>query len=188
MQQTFVESFFESEEEYNVFAEEFNSGVPLDLYNEYEETTGAIKSVQGGCADPWETQERTFWVGVKLPEGIVIYSLVRSSQPDGLIQTGVANSWSTTCILAAQKNASGTLHSTYFPTKADEVASEYTKNHLFGNAVIPKDRDPGWLAPDQFRDRWELNLGRSQRLLPEILAESVKPIIFITTPNTAIPA
>ena len=97
-----------------------------------------------------------------------IYALVRTLQPQVLVETGVCNGVSSAVILKAlDANGSGRLHSVDLPEFADAESSEHWKGK--GGAVIPAGQAPGWLVPDDLRARWELTVGRSQDVLPGLL-------------------
>jgi hypothetical protein len=91
-------------------------------------------------------------------------------RPRVLVETGVANGFSTAFLLQAlQTNGNGHLHSIDLPR---EVGRAYESGTFFegrGRAGIPAGSEPGWLIPEELRDRWTLILGRSQDELPPLL-------------------
>lgn len=48
-----------------------------------------------------------------------------------------------------------------------------------GAAVVPGDRDPGWIIPEDLRDRWDLTIGRSQRKLVGLLGDLGEVDLFL---------
>ena len=44
--------------------------------------------------------------------------------------------------------------------------------------ITPEGKTSGWAVPDHLKDRWELNLGKSEELLPDILRKLEKIDIF----------
>jgi Methyltransferase domain len=103
-------------------------------------------------------------------EGVYLYSVLRKLQPEVAVETGVANGFSTAfSLLALQANGGGHLHSIDLPR---EVGREYEPGTFYegeGRAGIPSGSGPGWLIPEELRERWTLVLGRSQEELQPLL-------------------
>jgi hypothetical protein len=103
-------------------------------------------------------------------EGVYLYALLRSIRPEVVVETGVANGFSTAfSLLALKANEAGHLHSIDLPR---EVGREYEPGTFFegeGRAGIPAGSEPGWLIPPALKERWTLILGRSQDQLPPLL-------------------
>jgi predicted O-methyltransferase YrrM len=103
-------------------------------------------------------------------EGVYLYAVLRKLRPRVVVETGVANGFSTAfSLLALQRNGEGHLHSIDLPR---EVGREYEPGTFYegeGRAGIPPGSDPGWLIPTALRERWTLVLGRSQEELPRLL-------------------
>jgi predicted O-methyltransferase YrrM len=135
-------------------------GVPEDAYHT------SVTSLWTPQRDPAEPRE--LWAArkelIKLIGGLV--SLMR---PNVVVETGVALGFTTATILAAmRKNEQGHLYSVDLP------AVQYGHQRETGSAV-----------PAEFRDRWTLLLGRSQKLLPPLLRE-VEPVdLFLHDANHA---
>jgi hypothetical protein len=109
-------------------------------------------------------------------EGVYLYALVRTVRPEVMVETGVANGFSTAfSLLALQANGTGHLHSIDLPR---EVGRDYEPGTFYegeGRAGIPPGSEPGWLIPIPLKERWTLILGRSQEELPPLL-ERVRPV------------
>jgi predicted O-methyltransferase YrrM len=103
-------------------------------------------------------------------EGAYLYAVVRELRPRVMVETGVANGFSTAFLLQAlYANGDGHLHSIDLPR---EVGREYEPGAFYegeGRAGIPPGSEPGWLIPDALRERWALILGRTQDELPPLL-------------------
>jgi methyltransferase family protein len=103
-------------------------------------------------------------------EGTYLYAVVRELRPRVLVETGVANGFSTAFLLQAlQANGDGHLHSIDLPR---EVGRAYDPAAFYegeGRAGIPQGSEPGWLIPAALREPWTLILGRSQDELPPLL-------------------
>jgi predicted O-methyltransferase YrrM len=172
VQQSFVNEFFESQNEYRRLSREFDLSTPVQLYDEHEEVSGAERVVRDNYKQLYDEHNSRYHAGIRMMEGRAIYTLVRKLQPSVLVETGVANGWSTACILAAlEKNMSGKLYSVDYPNKSCKNLEEFESENIFGQPKIPANKSSGWLVPHELRDRWELRLGRSQRELPKLMSD-----------------
>ena len=161
LRQRFIDDCFDSPEEYRRYAEEFDTSAMDDIWQEasdqYKRVTG--KSALGT---------------IQFDIGRDYYALVRKHRPETIIETGVCNGMSSLCILLAlEENDAGHLYSIDYPYRADESLAEFRAETFddYGGAAIPADKDPGWIIPEELRDRWTLRLGKSQRKLPELVTE-----------------
>jgi len=100
-----------------------------------------------------------------------LYSLVRTIKPTVILETGVLHGYFTACFLKG-------IHDNYKDSAIDgkvisidlpayEIIHEST--HAADIPNLPPGCQPGWVIPDYLRDRWQLNIGDSRELLPEIL-------------------
>jgi predicted O-methyltransferase YrrM len=88
-----------------------------------------------------------------------IYCCIRVTNPNTVIETGVAHGYSSWIILnALNKNKKGVLYSIDLPN--NDTNSDYN---------FKDQPTTGWLVPDSLKDRWKLNLGDAKVLLPQIL-------------------
>ena len=95
---------------------------------------------------------------------LVQYAAIRAMAPDVVVETGVASGVSTSYILRAlQKNGNGKLH---FIELGDPQ-------------YLPPDKPIGWIVPDWLRSNWELHMGDSRALLPQLLVEHAVIDVFI---------
>lgn len=102
---------------------------------------------------------------------IRLYALVREYEPETIVETGVFNGLSSLCYLTAiERNGHGRLYSVDYPDEEKLSGPE-----------------PGWLVPDSYRDRWELTLGLSQRVLPSVIAEAEPVDLFFHDSNHSAP-
>ena len=103
-------------------------------------------------------------------EGTFLYAVLRTLRPQVVVETGVANGFSTAfSLLALRANGEGHLHSIDLPR---EVGREYEPGTFYegeGRAGIPPGFESGWLIPPELKDRWTLVSGRSQEELPPLL-------------------
>ena len=113
---------------------------------------------------------REFYAQIRAP--FELYALVRLLRPKFVVETGVSSGVSSAhFLLALRDNRHGHLHSIDLPTRqkaADLAATE-------SPVSLPPGRETGWAVPTALRKRWDLHLGPSQDLLPEV-ARSARPI------------
>jgi len=106
-------------------------------------------------------------------EVIMLYTLVRVLKPNIVVETGVASGRSSWAILDALKdNNDGKLYSIDLPQffSGKEPEKFMTKEgKLEFKGFVPIGYEPGWLVPQNLRERWELILGKSQEKLPPLL-------------------
>lgn len=114
------------------------SNIALYIYDRIEETYD--KWPKGG------------W-GMQGTHGI-LYALIRHFKPNHLIETGIAHGYSATVMLSAmKKNLIGKL------TSVDN--SKVIK--FFG-----KEDRIGWLVPEDLRSNWDIRIGLTRDVLPEL--------------------
>jgi predicted O-methyltransferase YrrM len=124
---------------------------------------------------------RNYGIGtIDIETGVRLFSVLREFKPDVAVETGVCNGFSTAfMLLALRLNQKGRLYSIDFP----EVAgTEYAPGTFWdgkGRSAIPQGLEPGWLIPDELRNRWELTLGKSQEKLPALLGRLGQIDFFI---------
>ena len=108
--------------------------------------------------------------GMRADMVVRLYGLVRESRPGIVVETGVCNGESSALILQAlARNQHGVLHSIDYPEIADSPEPDGGFWTGKKGAVIPKDKQPGWVIPDELRRSWTLTLGRSQDVLEPLL-------------------
>lgn len=104
---------------------------------------------------------------------LTLYVLVRILEPEIMIETGVANGKSSSLILCAmEQNQKGRLISIDLPNQPGKILPDGGKTNT-GN------RNVGWLVPDYLKKRWDLLLGDSKEMLPEILINIDKVDMFL---------
>jgi hypothetical protein len=103
-------------------------------------------------------------------EGVYLYAVLRTVRPEVVVETGVANGFSTAfSLLALHANGEGHLYSIDLPREVGRAYEPGTFYEGEGRAGIPPGSDPGWLIPPPLKERWTLILGRSQEELPPLL-------------------
>ena len=125
-------------------------------------------------------------------KGKILYSIVKSSMPTNIIETGVATGYSTSLILIAlNENNHGLLNSIDYPNYQSilekilrdlnykglartsltfdglkSVAGYFLKSNYYH---IPKGEKSGWVIPTELKGRWSLHLGLSEKLLLKVI-------------------
>lgn len=98
------------------------------------------------------------------PTTVAIYCIIRKHVPQIMVETGVANGFSTSLFLKAlSNNGTGKLISIDFPTRSPDG---YSYDNKDDRSYTPLDLEPGWLVPDELRYLWELKVGKSVDILP----------------------
>lgn len=157
--QRFVQKFFE-QGEYETYVDQFPLGEIQEKRNEINQTLGTSGGSQMGDLETFNLR--------------VVYALIRSRDPEVLVETGVCNGVSTFTILRAlEDNDQGELYSVDYPFRIDESLDHFQERTFegYGGAAIPEDKESGWIVPDSLRPRWSLRTGKSQRTLPTLLDE-----------------
>lgn len=103
----------------------------------------------------------------ELPQGALLYLLVRAAHPRRVVETGVRPGYSTAWLLGGlAANAEGELVS-------------LGPGPTAGRAVAVRDVTVGQFVPPSLRARWTLALGNSEERLREILAGSSRVDLFL---------
>lgn len=107
---------------------------------------------------PWQGQFRA---------GPELYAILRTIQPEVMVETGVGSGYSTVHALEAMRaNGKGRLVSIDLPN-ADP------------NWKLAKGAATGYLVPAGLRDRWELRLGDTYQVLPALCRELRSIDVFL---------
>lgn len=114
---------------------------------------------------------------VNMEDALFLYWVVRHLKPKTIVQTGVCNGLSSAfMMLALAKNGpEGTLHVIDLPQIFDPRNSAWTEKGKAYGVMIPEGRTSGWIVPDAYRDRFEVQNGDAKLLLPPLL-ERLKTI------------
>lgn len=115
-------------------------------------------------------------------KGPILYALVRALQADKVVETGVASGSSSCYILEAMaKNNRGHLISIDLPPPQWQ-GRDYAK---VDNVGLPEGREPGWMVPAALRSRWELRLGETRELLPQLRSNAPWDLFFHDSEHSA---
>ncbi len=160
LRRTFAETFFESPAELDRLRDEFHE-------------LGGTETIERARERHAELTDGAEMAELPVETTSTYYALIRSIEPEVLVETGVCNGVSTYgLLLALRENGHGHLISVDYPVRQGEADADHapSADHL-GQAVLPEGHDPGWFIPEELREHWRLELGLSQAVLPELRAE-----------------
>jgi predicted O-methyltransferase YrrM len=108
---------------------------------------------------------------VNLTDAQFLYWIVRRLKPKTILQTGVSNGLSSAfMMLALAKNGpQGTLHVVDMPAIFNPADANWTKSGQVFGFVIPEGKTSGWMVPDIYRARFEVQVGDAKLLLPPLV-------------------
>lgn len=107
-----------------------------------------------------------------------LYSFIREAKPEVVVETGVCNGYSTAHILKAlEDNGSGELYSIDLLEKPGDPNPEISD--VKGGAVIPPNKESGWLVPNNLENRWTFIEGNSNYELPKLIEKLDNVDIFL---------
>jgi predicted O-methyltransferase YrrM len=103
----------------------------------------------------------------------ILYAINRFLMPEVVLETGVASGLSSAYILLAlENNNKGKLYSIDLPFEEGGESSEWA-------TLLPSGEKSGWLIPQDLRHRWELTLGKSSDIMPDLLKELESIDVFL---------
>lgn len=106
---------------------------------------------------------------------IALYLITRAAKPAHFVETGVLHGLSSLFVLEAMRlNKCGRLTSIDLPSYTSDGPAN--KDGYF--AVLPPGKEPGWTIQPMYRERWDLRLGASLRILPDVLSKHEQIDIF----------
>jgi predicted O-methyltransferase YrrM len=109
------------------------------------------------------------WVG--LEDALFLYWLVRKLNPKTIVQCGVCNGLSSAfMMLALAKNGpDGKLYVIDLPPVFNPKDPAWTIPGRVYGIVIPEGKTSGWIVPEAYRKRFEVQNGDSRVLLPKLI-------------------
>ncbi len=117
---------------------------------------------------------RTFYAQFRAP--FELYALTRLLRPQHIIETGVSSGVSSLhFLLGLRANREGTLHSIDLPLP--QRGPVFTDRD--SPVALPPGRSSGWAIPREVTRGWDLRLGRSERLLPDLVRELPRVDLFL---------
>jgi hypothetical protein len=107
-----------------------------------------------------------------------LYALTRLMKPKNIVEVGVSAGVSSAYfLLGLQMNGAGVLHSIDLPERIEESVSR--RNRRWGSWELPKGKEPGWAIPKDLKRDWDLRLGKSAEVLPELVKELRRVDLFL---------
>lgn len=95
-----------------------------------------------------------------------LYALVRLTEPEHIIETGVSSGVSSThFLLGVRKNRRGVVHSIDLPLP--QRGPRFSRRE--SPVALPPGRLSGWAMPPELRAGWDLRLGTSESILPRLV-------------------
>ena len=127
-----------------------------NIIREYESAVASVPV--------WQTKKfQSLWVFRSFR--ILLYALIRDLQPKHVVETGVLHGMTSGFILdAISLNGTGRLTSIDLPS----LAETGPVNGDGYNDSLPAGKQPGWIVPLRLHEHWNLNLGSSLSILPDI--------------------
>ena len=117
---------------------------------------------------------RRFYAQICAP--FELYGLVRLARPLEIVETGVSSGVSSAhFLLGLVDNGCGALHSIDLPSPQKGP----TLGPRESTVSVPPGRSTGWAVPGSLRAGWDLRLGPSQELLPELLGDLDRVDLFL---------
>ena len=105
-----------------------------------------------------------------------LFALARLLRPDHIVEAGVSSGVSSAHFLAAlRRNRRGRLHSIDLPLPQRGPALARGESTV----ALPPGHQSGWVVPDRLRERWDLRIGPSQELLPQLLGQLDQVGLFL---------
>lgn len=135
---------------------------------------GPITPLEEKVRTTHRSEGRSFYAQFRAP--LELYALTRLLKPRHIVETGVSSGVSSMhFLLGLRANRRGKLHSIDFPL--------FQRGPVFdaqdSPVSIPPGRASGWAIPRTVIRGWDLRLGKSQRLLPELVAELPQVDLFL---------
>lgn len=110
---------------------------------------------------------RPFYAQITAP--CELYALTRLSGAAEIVETGVSSGVSSAFfLLGLGRTGAGRLHSIDMPTRTGSSPVR-----------LPPGKNTGWAVPTELLARWDLHLGPSQALLPELVRELGQVDLFL---------
>ncbi|MFO7990728.1 MAG: class I SAM-dependent methyltransferase [Thermoplasmata archaeon] len=154
----------------------------VDYWSDFEEYELDVNEEAQGLVDEQEKRlkkafskidDKYYPADLGRENAVLLYSFIRETKPDMMVETGVCNGLSSVIMLTAmERNGKGKLYSVDLPVKAGEIEGKNA-------AVIPPGMESGWMVPEGLRDRWELYLGNTFYKLPMLFDGISKIDIFL---------
>ncbi len=117
---------------------------------------------------------RSFYAQFRAP--LDLYALTRLLKPRHIVETGVSSGISSMhLLLGLRANGSGSLHSIDLPTRQRGPTLQPDESVV----SLPPGRSTGWAIPPKLTRGWDIRLGPSQTVLPELVRSLPRVDLFL---------
>jgi len=164
VKEEFIRQFFNDAAEFEAFESDFTeSGVP-DVCREHAQSLPHEVSI----------------FDIHKEECVRIYCLLRKLEPKVVVETGVYNGVLTLGVLAAlNDNTTGELYA-IDNSKTSTGSVEWNNSPAEeGSTRLPEGKEPGWIIPREFEERWTLRQGEMKSELRDLLSDVSRVNVFI---------
>ncbi len=108
-----------------------------------------------------------------------LYALTRIKEPKHIVEVGVAAGVSSAYFLRGLQSlgSEGVLHSIDLPEQESESETRLAKRRI--SWAIPWGKKSGWAVPRNLKKNWDLRLGKSSDVLPDLIREIGRVDLFL---------
>jgi hypothetical protein len=138
-------------------------------FDQVMERKAFIENYLSELSQRYHSQYVAGWVN--LADAQFLYWIVRQAKPQTVVQTGVSNGLSTAfMMLALAKNGrDGHLYAIDMPQIFDPAEPGWTRQGTIYGVAIPQGKSSGWMVPDIYRSRFDVENGDAKILLPRLI-------------------
>jgi hypothetical protein len=147
---------------------------PRARVEEVMDELGAFEALERAIREKHRAGGRDFYAQIRAP--FELYALARLSKPEHVVETGVSSGVSSAhLLLALRQNGRGSLHSIDLPVpqKGPQLSEKESP------VSLPPGRESGWAIPEELVEGWDLWVGPSEGLLPQLVAELDRVDLFL---------
>jgi predicted O-methyltransferase YrrM len=140
----------------------------------YDQIMERIAYIENYLAELGRRHQAHYIAGwINLMDAYFLYWAVRHAKPKVIVQTGVSNGLSSAfMMLALAKNGpDGKLYVIDIPAIFEPADPAWTQKGVVYGVVIPEGKSSGWLVPDIYRDRFDVQVGDAKILLPKLVEQ-----------------
>jgi predicted O-methyltransferase YrrM len=138
-------------------------------FDQVMERKAFIENYIAGLERQYHAKYIAGWVN--LIDAQFLYWAVRRAKPRTIVQAGVSNGLSSAfMMLALAKNGpEGRLYAIDLPHIFNPADPWWTTTGEVYGVLIPEGKSSGWMVPDIYRDRFDIEAGDAKLLLPALI-------------------
>ncbi len=167
------------EELFSLYLKRTSDYLKVDLFEYYDEMKNnkeIIREIEEAVKDVDSFQKKFNDIFEFRFFRTLLYVLIRVTKPGTIVETGVMHGLSSKFILnALRKNNNGKLISVDLPSFFESGPA----NKDGYNFTLPKGKQPGWITNEDDKKIWELRIGKSLEVLPDVFDKNKEISIFI---------